>query len=125
MNTYVNGAAKNTKRVGGVRPALAAALLLALFACGCAANTNGAVVEKKSEAEIFAVTPIGYGVVSHLGAAAMANKELRKGDLAITVDLDDGRVVMLIQSEDNVYAVGDRVRVFRDGDGLVRAQLAE
>ena len=96
-------------------------LVLLVFSQGCASMRE--IFDEKPEAEISVVTPIAYGVVTQVGTAAMAGREITKGDLALTVDLDDGRVVVVIQPEDNVYVVGDRVRVVRDGKGFVRVQL--
>ena len=97
--------------------------LTALLLVGGCASFSQAFSEKKPEpAVLTAQAPAAYGVVTQVDSADMAGKELRKGDLAITVDLDDGGILMIIQPEAEIYTVGDRVRVFREG-GFTRAQL--
>lgn len=93
------------------------------FAAGCVPMGEMFSEKKPPEAVINAETPVAYGVVSKVGAAEMAGKEVRTGDLAITVDLDSGGIIMIIQPEDDIYTVGDRVQIFRDGAGFARAQL--
>ena len=99
-------------------------LLLTVLLLGAGCATIADVFEgEKPEAEIVVQSPAGYGIITNVGAASMADREIRKGDLALTVDLDDGQVIVVIQAEDAIYTVGDRVRVIRDGKGFVRVQL--
>lgn len=95
---------------------------LLMFSGGCA-SLRSMTEEEKPVAEIETQSPPAYGIITQVTAGAMAGKENRIGDIVLTIDLDDGQVVMVIQSEDNVYAPGDRVRVLRDGKGFVRAQV--
>ena len=101
-------------------------LCLALFFLvgGCSPSQR-LFSEKAPETVVDAGMPTYYGVVLKVEAAEMAGKEIRKGDLAITVELDSGGIVMIIQPEDDIYTVGDRVRLFRGGSGFVRAQLLQ
>ncbi len=43
--------------------------------------------------------------------------------LALTVELDSGKTVIVAQPEDDIYTIGDRVRVMRDKEGYGRVQL--
>lgn len=97
-------------------------LLLAFFAAGCGALQDTAA-PKDPETVMALQSPPAYGTIAQVTSADMIGKERRKGDIAITIDLDDGQVVMVIQSEDSVYVPGDRVRVLRDGETFIRAQL--
>ncbi len=96
-------------------------LLLLLGSAGCAAISD-AVTGGKPEPEI-SVQTAEYGTVTQVTSARMQDREIRRGDIALTVDLDDGRVVIVVQPEDTIYRIGDRVRVVRDGKGFVRVQL--
>ncbi len=62
-----------------------------------------------------------------LGAVAGGVGEMgfRKTDygLALTVELDNGKTIVIAQPEDDIYTVGDRVRVMRDAAGYGRVQL--
>lgn len=100
--------------------ALCMATLLVIGGCAGADKDAADTVRRTL---ITAQTPIIYGVVSKVDSAEMVGKGVRKGDLAITVDLDAGGAIMVIQSEDDIYTVGDRVRLFRDKDGFTRIQV--
>jgi outer membrane lipoprotein SlyB len=65
-----------------------------------------------------------YGTITQITSAPVKDNETRRGNIAITVDTDDGRIVIVTQPEDDVYTVGDRVRVIRDGRGFIRVRLA-
>jgi outer membrane lipoprotein SlyB len=60
-----------------------------------------------------------------LGAAigAKAEEKLSEFDgLEITVKLDSGKVLAIVQEADVLFAVGDRVRVLTGPDGTVRVE---
>ena len=42
--------------------------------------------------------------------------------LELEVELDDGRIMVVVQEEDDEYAVGDRVRVVVDSRGVTRVR---
>lgn len=92
-----------------------------LSGTGCAAIQD-LLKEDEPHPEI-AVQTADYGVITQVTSALAKDRENRLGDIAITVDTDDGKVVVVIQPEDDIYRVGDRVRVIRDGRKLVRVQL--
>lgn len=97
-------------------------LLLALLSGlgGCLSLGGPEAAQPNPE---IAVQTAEYGTVTQVTSARMKDKEIRLGDIAITVDTDDGRVVVVIQPEDDIYKEGDRVRVIRDGRGFIRVQL--
>jgi len=101
------------------------ALLLLLFALlvalpGCSAFQE--LTKEKIEPEVRIQTA-EYGTITQITAARMHSREIRLGDIAITVDTDDEQVLIVTQSEDDIYKVGDRVRIVRDDKGFVRVQL--
>lgn len=89
---------------------------------GCA-TLQGMVKEEEGPQPEIVVQSADYGVITQVTSALMKDREIRQGDIAITVDTDDGKIVMVIQPEDDIYRVGDRVRVIRDGRKFVRVQL--
>lgn len=60
-----------------------------------------------------------------IGAATGSAAEKAGGTkpgVEIEVELDDGRMLVVTQDKDDVYAVGDRVRVVQAGDGTTRVR---
>lgn len=55
------------------------------------------------------------------GSAAERAKALRPG-LEIELEMDDGRILVIVQEKDDEYAVGDRVRVIQSPDGTMRVR---
>ena len=95
-----------------------------VYLSGCASVQDAiSMDEQKTHMAIPVQSPPALGTVTSVSTALMAGKELRRGDIALTVDLDDGQVIVVVQPEDNIYTPGDRVRVIRDGNGLVTAQV--
>lgn len=56
-----------------------------------------------------------------LGAAVEEGSTRRNG-LEITVELDSGEVIAVVQEADDLYAVGDRVRIVRGPGGVTRVR---
>jgi outer membrane lipoprotein SlyB len=59
------------------------------------------------------------------GAAAGSAAEKARGKkpgVEVEVELDDGRLMVIVQEKDDEYAVGDRVRVVQAGDGSMRVR---
>ena len=67
------------------------------------------------------VLGLGLGAVAG-GVGEMGMRRTDHG-LALTIELDNGKTVIVAQPEDDIYTVGDRVRVMRDGNGYGRVQL--
>lgn len=97
--------------------------LLAVFLTGAGCAKVKELVEWDPPTSEIAVQSVEFGVVTQVTAASMKGKAIRQGEIAITVDTDDGRVLVVIQPEDDIYQVGDRVRVIRNEDGFVRVQV--
>jgi len=103
-------------------------LLLAFILSGVGCSTiQGLMQDDDTEAVVppseIVVQSAEYGVITQVTSALMKDREIRLGDIAITVDTDNGGIVVVIQPEDDIYRVGDRVRVIRDGQKFVRVQL--
>jgi outer membrane lipoprotein SlyB len=69
----------------------------------------------------------GKGVARAAGAvggaaagAAVEEKSTRQTGLEITVKLDNGQVIAVVQAADEQFDEGDRVRVLRRPDGSAR-----
>ena len=61
------------------------------------------------------------GAIGGAGAGAVAEEAgTRQKGLEITVKLDNGQVVSIVQAADQEYAVGDKVTVLRNPDGTSR-----
>ena len=120
MNSQVKAQPLNTPFFNNFRLLL---LLLALLltAPGCLALQN--TTKEEIDPEVVIQTT-EYGTITQITTARMHDREIRLGDIAITVDTDDGRVLVVTQPEDDIYKVGDRVRVVRGDKGFIRVQLA-
>ena len=53
------------------------------------------------------------------GSAAEQSRAIRPG-IEIEVELDDGRIMVVVQEKDDEFAVGDRVRLVTAPDGTYR-----
>lgn len=63
------------------------------------------------------------GALVGAGAGALAEERItRKDGLEITVKLDDGTSVSIVQENDVPFAAGDRVRVLTAPDGTARVR---
>lgn len=66
------------------------------------------------------------GVVGALGGAAggaLAEEAItKKNGVEITVEMDSGEIVSVVQEADADYRVGDRVRLLRSSDGSSRVR---
>ena len=61
-----------------------------------------------------------------LGGAAAGSAAERaratKPALELEVELDDGRIVVIVQEKDDEFRVGDRVRIIESSDGTMRVR---
>jgi outer membrane lipoprotein SlyB len=62
---------------------------------------------------------IGATVGANAGAAVSKRASSQAG-LEIEVEMDDGRIQVIVQKKDDDFRVGDRVRVIQAGDGTLR-----
>lgn len=63
--------------------------------------------------------------VGALGGAAVGAKtgeKMTKPAVELEVEFDDGRLMVIVQEKDDVYAVGDRIRVIQAPDGTLRVR---
>ena len=54
--------------------------------------------------------------------SAMERARGKQAGLELEVELDDGRIMVIVQGKDNEYAVGDRVRIIQGADGSMRVR---
>ena len=66
------------------------------------------------------VATVAGAIVGAATGAAVEEKASHQAGLEITVQLDNGQVVAIVQAADKGFDVGDRVRVLRRPDGLAR-----
>jgi len=66
------------------------------------------------------VSVAGGGVVGAVAGSAAEEGITRQKGLEITVELDYGEVIAVVQAADQLFVVGDRVRVLRRPDGSAR-----
>jgi len=84
---------------------------------GVAGGVLGSTVGKGSGAKIGAVV----GALAGAAAGALTEeKTTRKTALEITVKLDGGKTIIIVQEADVAFAAGDRVRAVTGPDGTVR-----
>ena len=73
---------------------------------------------------VIAVPPASGGMQVPLvgggAGAAVEEAATRQKGLEITVKLDNGEVVSVVQAADREYLVGDDVKVLRNPDGTAR-----
>jgi outer membrane lipoprotein SlyB len=63
---------------------------------------------------------VGGAALGAVGGAVAEEKFTKKNGLEITVKLDSGAMIAVVQEADVLYAVGDRVRVLTSSDGTTR-----
>ncbi len=66
-------------------------------------------------------TVLGALAGSMAGAAAEEGLT-RKDAMEITVEMDDGRIIVVVQEADDVFNVGDRIRIVKSPDGTMRVR---
>jgi outer membrane lipoprotein SlyB len=63
------------------------------------------------------------GALAGAAAGSAAEKSAgQKAGLEIEVELDDGRLMVIVQEKDDEFAVGDRVRIVQARDGTMRVR---
>lgn len=82
---------------------------------GIAGNTVGG---GHGRALATAVGAIGGALIG----TAVEEGTTRKNGVEITVELDSGEVIAVVQEADDFYAVGDRVRIIRGPSGVTRVR---
>jgi outer membrane lipoprotein SlyB len=63
------------------------------------------------------------GALGGAAAGSAAEQKLKtKAGVELEVELDDGRLMVIVQEKDDQYAVGDRIRVIQTPDGKLRVR---
>ena len=62
------------------------------------------------------------GLAGSMAGAAVEEGVTRKDALEITVEMDDGRILAVVQEADIMFRPGDRIRVVRSADGTMRVR---
>ncbi len=68
-----------------------------------------------------AATVIG-AIAGTLAGAAIEEGMTRKPAQEITIDMDDGRIIVVVQEADEEFKTGDRIRVVKSPDGTLRVR---
>ena len=103
---------------------LAMFLALALLVGACGAKKPDGV--RLNEAQIMG--SVQTGTIIHVEEIAIksssnvASEGVFTSALHLTIDLDNGQMIRLVQMEDDIYMSGDRVRVLYDKNGKAYAQ---
>jgi outer membrane lipoprotein SlyB len=63
---------------------------------------------------------VGGAALGAVGGAVAEEKFTKKNGLEITVKLDSGATIAVVQEADVMYSVGERVRVLTGSDGTTR-----
>ena len=84
------------------------------------AAAGGAVGSTIGSGSGKAVAIVTGAIVGGVAGAAAEEAITQREGLEITVKLDDGKSVAVVQEADDYFAVGDRVRVLSGPDGTTR-----
>ena len=83
---------------------------------GIAGGVLGSTVGKGKGSTLAA---LGGAAIGAVGGAVAEEKLTKKGGLEMTVKLDSGSTIAVVQEADVLFSVGDRVRVLT-GSGITR-----
>ncbi len=64
----------------------------------------------------------GGAVAGAAAGSAVEKAQGTKPGLEIEIEMDDGRIMVIVQEKDDEFAVGDRVRVLESPDGKLRVR---
>lgn len=92
---------------------------LGTVAGGAAGGVLGSTVGSGSGSTLAA---LGGAAVGAVAGNKVEEKRTQYTGLEITVKLDSGKVIAVVQEADVQFAVGDRVRVLTDNKGTTRVQ---
>jgi outer membrane lipoprotein SlyB len=121
---------------------VAAAMLVSVTVSGCALPSRGDVYAREETrqawdvrygtvTDVDPVTIEGHGTSGRVGGAvgsvagavvgsAVEEGVTRQKGLQITVELDGGGSIAVVQAADQAFAVGEKVKVFSRRDGAAR-----
>lgn len=66
------------------------------------------------------IAKVAGGIAGAAGGAAAEEGLTRQQGLELTVELEDGEVIVVVQAADETFDPGDTVRVIRRGNGTAR-----
>ena len=69
-----------------------------------------------------AMATVGGAVVGALAGAAVEKGVTSDLGVELEVQLENGEVIVVVQEQDALYRIGDRVRVLRDARGVTRVR---
>lgn len=69
-----------------------------------------------------AVATVLGGIVGGIAGSAAEEGVTRKNGLELTVELDNGQIISVVQEADDQFLVGDRVRIVKGPDGSTRVR---
>ena len=84
--------------------------------------TGGALGSAIGQGSGRTIATVVGAVVGGLAGSAVEEQVTRKTGLEITVDLDNGQALVVVQEADEAFLVGDRVRILRGSDGTTRVR---
>lgn len=61
-------------------------------------------------------------IAGSMAGAATEEAMTRKNALEITIEMDDGRIIVVVQEADDDFRSGDRIRVVKSPDGTMRVR---
>lgn len=64
----------------------------------------------------------GGALAGAAGGSAIEQRRATRPGLEIEVELDDGRIMVIVQEKDDDFVVGDRVRLISASDGTFRVR---
>jgi len=67
-----------------------------------------------------AISTVGGAIAGAVAGSAAEKKLTTKAGLEIEVEVDNGEIILVVQEKDDVYSVGDRVRIVKGRDGTTR-----
>lgn len=92
---------------------------LGMAAGGVAGGVAGSTIGKGRGSTLGAVAG---AIAGGLAGQALEEGVTRRDALEITVEMDNGDIVAVVQERDDEYRVGDRVRILKGPDGITRVR---
>jgi outer membrane lipoprotein SlyB len=86
---------------------------------GVAGGVAGSTIGQGRGSTLGAVTG---AIAGGLAGQALEEGTTRRDALEITVEMDNGEIMAVVQEKDDEYQVGDRVRILKGPDGITRVR---
>ena len=68
------------------------------------------------------IATVGGAILGGIAGSAVEKGATTAEGVELEVELDNGELLVIVQENDAVYRVGDRIRVLRDSQGTVRVR---